>query len=642
MFFLDISGIGDSASLESAEGIGAIVTKAARSLFYLFNEMIYNLICFLYNLFEVLCNARLLDSEALLAISTKVGLILGIIMLFRVVLSFVKILLEPDKFNDKETGAVSIIKKVVIVIVMLGSSSFVFNFMYDVQKFIIHEKILYKLFLPTDDVNLNTEQFGNVLSARVFSTFYTVKENLIDSSNADAEQCVSYRNLLINKIITDHDFQMGRQCLTAYTEASYEASDSSDADSTTTTSTSSTTFNTFIMDYHFLYQSIVGIAFVYLLFMYSIKVGVRVIQLTILEIISPMAVVSYLSPKKDNMFSKWFKIYISTYIDIFIRVGIIYFCVFLSAQLLDTIESGETIFWTSVGQEDKTTRAYIVVIMILALLTFAKKAPELLKELLPTSASKLGFGLSSPKSFIKDLKESPLTKTLKPLAAPPIGLLKLGTKKTFAGLDSALAGQGFGIGWRSQKSKFGGWIEKQTPFQSEARNNANKQRAEGIRELQEINKKWNSGVEIVKKLMNSGGFNKYSDSDPNAWNKAFNGISKKGYQTVFKNQSFISSKMNLDRESSVEDDLRRGMQQINAGGSYTYDGTTYSSTNNNIDQFVKLYEGQQKKVEGIKAVHDSIRKQYVDDARTEDYFKFIKSNEYNPTKPAVSRRTKGI
>ena len=112
-----------------------------------------------------------------------------------------------------------------------------------------------------------------------------------------------------------------------------------------------------------------------------------------------MAVVSYLSPKKDNMFSKWFKIYISTYIDIFIRVGIIYFCVFLSAQLLDTIESGETTFWASIGQEDLTTRSYIVVIMILALLTFAKKAPELLKELLPTSASKLGFGTSMKEIF---------------------------------------------------------------------------------------------------------------------------------------------------------------------------------------------------------------------------------------------------
>ena len=49
------------------------------------------------------------------------------------------------------------------------------------------------------------------------------------------------------------------------------------------------------------------------------------VQIAFLQIVSPMAIVSYLSPKKDNMFTKWLNIYGSTYIDVFVRVAIINF-----------------------------------------------------------------------------------------------------------------------------------------------------------------------------------------------------------------------------------------------------------------------------------------------------------------------------
>ena len=150
----------------------------------------------------------------------------------------------------------------------------------------------------------------------------------------------------------------------------------------------------FIVNYNWILCVVAGIFVVYLLFLYCIKVGVRMIQLMVLEIISPMAIVSYLSPKKDNMFSKWLKIYFSTYIDVFIRIAIINFVVFLIATVLaGDIGDG---FWSSIGNPtDTSTVIFLRVVIILALLTFAKKAPDLIKELFPSSgASKLGFGAS--------------------------------------------------------------------------------------------------------------------------------------------------------------------------------------------------------------------------------------------------------
>ena len=380
-FLISITELG--GDLTSADGAKAAAIKVARSLFYLINSLIYEIITNLYTLFEYICNARLLQSEQFQSISEKIGLILGMIMLFRVIFNFIQILLDPDKINDKEIGAVSIIKKFLIVIVMLGCSSFFFNTMFHIQKFILNEKVIYKLILPSDQT-IDTENFGAVLSARTFTTFYNVNNTLLSESISEAEQCNSYRNLLINRIVQNNDFSTGNYCLTAWGNVNV-----SDAKGNTQQ------ISAFIMDYNFVLQFAVGLALVYLLFMYALKVGVRVIQLTVLQIISPMAIVSYLSPKKDNMFSKWWKIYFSTYIDAFIRVAIIYFVVYLSSILLDTIERGTNTFWESVGDPTDTyTRTVFIIAMILALLTFAKKAPDLIKELLPASASKLGFGAS--------------------------------------------------------------------------------------------------------------------------------------------------------------------------------------------------------------------------------------------------------
>ena len=105
--------VGADASLETATGIRATMIKCLRSAFYTLNSLIYELLSFLYNLFEILCNARFLSNENLSIIATKVGLLLGVIMLFSVTINFIQILLNPDKINNEEIGVTSILKKVI-------------------------------------------------------------------------------------------------------------------------------------------------------------------------------------------------------------------------------------------------------------------------------------------------------------------------------------------------------------------------------------------------------------------------------------------------------------------------------------------------------------------------------------------------
>jgi len=365
--------------------IGEAISQGIRWLFYTINTLIYRLIIVLYQLFEYLCNARLLDSEIIGQLSKRVGVVLGIVMLFMVLFSFIQMLLDPDKTNDKEMGMGAIVKKCLLVIVMLGTSTFFFDALYTVQRFVIGEKILYKLILPDSssvDEDTLTELFGGVLAARTFGIFYTVNETLVAGESTEAANCVNFRNLLLTDIIYHNDFMSGNYCLMAYGTVEKEM-----------TGGVTEEFSSYVMDYDFLLQTVVGVVLVYLLVSYVIKVGVRVIQLTVLQIISPMAIISYLSPKKDSMFSRWWNVYFSTYIDAFIRIAIIYFIIYLSSLILDSMDSSNfSVFWNSIGNPtDSLTRNYFTIAMIISLLYFAKKAPDLIKELIPSKGG-LGFG----------------------------------------------------------------------------------------------------------------------------------------------------------------------------------------------------------------------------------------------------------
>lgn len=382
--------------------LGAIL-KGIKSLMFSLDTKIYKLIIDLYNMFINLCNVRLLSNTVLQELSQRIGYVLGIVMLFYVVFSFIQMLLNPDNLNDKEKGAVSIIKKTIIVIVMLGSSSFVFDALYTVQKSIINSNIISKILLPYtitttingEDTNssgdsvMSNDKFGSLLSEELMMSFYQLETfDGLDMESDDStlyKSCQATVNSFRTQIVYYNKFDLGYNCLNEEVQVSFKV------DGTAVSEPQETP----IVNFNWFLSPLCGLAVVYLLFMYCLKVGVRMVQLMFLEIISPMAFVSYLAPKKDTMFSKWSKIYISTYIDVFIRIAIINFIFFLISTVFSTNgETGLEFQNFNIGND-----TFFKVVIILSLLTFAKRAPDLLKELLPASASKLGFGMGMKEIF---------------------------------------------------------------------------------------------------------------------------------------------------------------------------------------------------------------------------------------------------
>ena len=360
-----------------------------RSILFFFDQAIYEFIITLYNIFRLLCSARIGSEGIAGELATRIGLILGLVMFFYVTFDFIQILIDPDKINDKEKGPLNIIKKFIIVIVLLGTSSFIFNYLHRFQTAVLSAddkgtSVLERLILP---YNINTDNFGRAIASNFMMEFYKMTDDPEASSATAVDEDFTYEVCSKNakefpgRIAATGSLYSGTFCL----NARYKTEDGS----------------RFYIDFS-PWSIVVGVFVIYMLFMYCISVGMRVAQLAVLEIISPVAFVSYLSPKKDGMFGKFWKIYFSTYIDVFLRIAIINFVVLLTGLILDSNNSGKD-FWTSVGNPDGSTKAWISIFMILALLSFAKKFPDLIKKFLPESASGLSLGLQTPKQMFDGL-----------------------------------------------------------------------------------------------------------------------------------------------------------------------------------------------------------------------------------------------
>lgn len=611
---------------------------ALRSFLLSLCETVYGLIIFCFNVFEKIGTARLLDSDTVNMLYEKVGLILGIYMIFRLTFVTIQYVLDPDAMTDKSKGAGKLITKVIIVIALLGTTPFIFNLAYKLQSTIVEEKIIGKVILSS---NGDVSNFGGELSWYLFSAFYQPTEifyyeQLSSGTQASSNKCIELDvGLIENDMIKNGTLRYAYNCITDTFE--YKTAEGIER-----------------MDYVIKFDGIlalvVGIGALWIIVMYTISVGFRLIQLAFLELIAPLPIMMYLEPKDDGPFQKWIKLCVSCYLDYFIRTTIIYFIVFLVKKIMDMDTS---YFFTQLGDITDNEYRYIVIIIIFGLLMFAKKLPDLLKEVLPGGGNSFSdFGFSFKKRADNMLGGSYINKgydKLKGFAgntAKAIGLMPInGVKRAITGIDSGIHGKGFWNGFWKNPGKMGQWINKQRETFTPEGYKAYQERREGRENVSAIDDKWTSGVSRIKKLIKAGHFT--GKSGGNSWTDAFDGVTTDNYKLFFRHSEFINSLMAVDTESNREKELRQAKSLADMGSaSVTANGITYLKTGGapgcTFDDLIKELEKSQKALKGLEEIHTEISKQYQDDARVEREIKFVKYNEVNPAEPTKTYASEGI
>lgn len=347
--------------------VPSIINRAIRALCALLCELFYPLIAIFYEVFRKM--GLLFYNDTFDSIYKRISLVLGIYMVFRISFWLIELLVNPDKVTDKEKNPSKIITRTLIVVVMLAITPSIFKYSFRLQYEIIDNSVIEKL-IVFNDSNVS-DNMGRYLAANLFDNFYDLNSSETNEKciNADKNDEKSYTNILL----TSGELNISSQCLTATTKEYNPTYGDNE--------------KTYVLSFNGFCAALVGGVVAWMLLMYCISVGTRYVQLIFLQVIAPIPIMCYVSPSKDNMFEKWIKQCLVTYIDLFIRVAIISFAI----MLCQVVFSSELL-----NIPDFSGSWIIEIFIVLGLLTFAKKAPDLIQELLPKGVTKASgdFGLS--------------------------------------------------------------------------------------------------------------------------------------------------------------------------------------------------------------------------------------------------------
>ena len=405
-------------------------TKAAwywdiiRSLLVSLDNVGFSLLSTVYKIFYTVATATIISGDLIRNFYGRIQLILGIIMIFKLTMSILNIIINPDSIKDSKNGPGKIIPRVVVSVFLLllvipinipikkGESSrslnsyindhgILFGFLYKFQDSMMRENIIGKLVLGINtDMNVPPDQdpdfndidandlsaIGDTIAAQVARM--VIRPNVVDESEP---YCLTE---------DAGDFDPENPCPNTrcpvevvannYTDESLSASSIADL---VNVSCRNNELNKTI--YAFSYTPLLGLivsaVMSFIIIGFTIDVAVRALKLAILRLIAPIPIISYIDPKseKDGAFGNWLKALISTYIDLFIRLAIIFFGAFIIQSLFsegtfDSIKSGNAL-----------VDIFFFFFIILGLLVFMKQAPTFLKNALGIKGQPMGnAGLS--------------------------------------------------------------------------------------------------------------------------------------------------------------------------------------------------------------------------------------------------------
>ena len=350
------------------KSIGTFVKDALRSVAAALDSLIYQVVSFLYKLFFFVSSTEIFQNDAVKNVSKNFQLLVAVVVMFSLSISLVNYIVNPDNMKSGKVPASKLVTKVITSLVLLLTINIVFATAYRLQNAIIENNFVGKLILGDKAQSFDVESMGMSFSKSILSAFITDNPN---KSGSVPQYNIQDANDLFNNILTKES------------QFHYLTDFINDKDDQ----------GEYVLNYNAL-SIPVGLFIGYILLTYVVGVGVRTVQLFYLQIIAPVPILFYVLPNGDDKLKKWTQQCITTYLDLFIRHLIIYLTIFLCSNLLSS--DGRLII-PSGADEYKN---WIILALVIAIMLFAKKAPDLIKELFPATSKASGdFGLNLGKQF---------------------------------------------------------------------------------------------------------------------------------------------------------------------------------------------------------------------------------------------------
>lgn len=346
-----------------------------RGFFGSIDYLIYSLISWvvegIFNLSSLATNPTLAQE-----IYQRIYVILAIFMVFKLSFSFIKYLVSPDTMTDKEQGVGKLIARTVTMLAILI--------------------MLPVLFFSTDLPYMGGETVLTVLQNGVVKTIPKIILGVADtedSTSKSARENGDYMALMMIGSLyypsicnPDSDNYIGEE--EAVKKCSFTDFGDYNRDGEVNLKDFYSTINNEgdSDEYEFQYMwpltTIAGVLLIVILGGICIDVAIRVFKLLVLEMMAPIPVMTYIDPKssKDGAFSKWLGSFISTYVDLFIKLATVYLLLLLISKMF---ANGNGALFANGGIssiDGVMSRNLVRVFLVIGLFKFAKDAPKFIKD----------------------------------------------------------------------------------------------------------------------------------------------------------------------------------------------------------------------------------------------------------------------
>lgn len=404
---------------DSDLGNAGIIQQAIRGVGAILDKIFFGLLVVVFQIFFNVASAELFTGESILKFVGRVQLILGVFTMFQLAMSILKGIVNPDQFFSKDKGFSNVITKVVIALFLLAlimpisipgakneyekqvnNNGILFGTLYSLQHRLLSNNTLGRLILGSDnssstfmgDDESELKSASNIFASTILKTF--IKINLVEEKDRTHVDGKTDDQISSNWVCSDmNDYvDVYKQDdvdpdtllnLVGDTCGSDDRGDIAEAVSMLTAS------DYFKFTYSPFISTIVAGIFAFILLGFCVDVAIRAVKLSVLRIIAPVPILSYMNPSggKDGSLNSWIKTLTSTYLDLFIRLAVVYFAIFL---IMDIISEGIVI---NIGfTENPLIGGVSTVLIFLGIFFFAKEAPKFFKDMLGLKGDSSMFG----------------------------------------------------------------------------------------------------------------------------------------------------------------------------------------------------------------------------------------------------------
>lgn len=367
-------------------GFGQFLQAVLSYVCLAIDSIVYFVVTIAYKIFLALSQFELFNDGAFEYLINRAYIIIGVISLFLVAYSLLNAIINPENSAKGKNSVSKIVKNVVIAIIGVAIVPTLFNYFYYFQRVILCNNLIPRLVLEQVDTGTtNLNNAATELSELIFESFFypnslvsgdeSTGSTAGNSSYEDDDVLSAASAIVINESNPEQDsdtYSLAEAYDNAKNGVSFWRSFSPFIFSNPGVSSND-------IQYLIILSTIAGGYIAYVFINLCLDMGLRAVKLGYLELIAPLAIMTTIVPGQEGVFKNWSKKTISCAIEVFTRLFVVVFAVYLISTIKDVLKPSMST--TICGLE---LNPFLILIMraiiYIAIFTFAKQAPKFFSE----------------------------------------------------------------------------------------------------------------------------------------------------------------------------------------------------------------------------------------------------------------------